>query len=361
MVATHSFHKKAFDEGTLTKLELFQLYTREWLPVFLSKEPQTPTEIHLFDFFAGPGTDADGTLGSPLRTLETLKEYSFLNLAGWGKIPITCHFFDASRRKIDSLKRSIVEHKLDVPGVNFDIHPLKFEESFPRSIPLLKERDSAKLLLIDQFGVDSVSEEVFRSLVEFPRTDFLFFISSATLHRFRNHPSIKQRITPASDYFHVHHAVLDYYRQLLPPTQKYYLAPFSIKKSSNIYGLIFGSAHPLGIDKFLSVAWRKDRTNGEADFDINRDHLAPSEEFLALDDLFRPRKVTAFEKALEETLRAKSLKNEIDVLNFCFTYGVTRQHSKTVIQRLVDEGILTVDFRAPDIKRLHDPRPIHYK
>jgi hypothetical protein len=36
-MATGGFHEKPFDEGTLTKLEIFQLYTREWLPVFLSR------------------------------------------------------------------------------------------------------------------------------------------------------------------------------------------------------------------------------------------------------------------------------------------------------------------------------------
>jgi hypothetical protein len=43
-----------------------------------------------------------------------------------------------------------------------------------------------------------------------------------------------------------------------------------------VNGLIFGSSHPLGMDKFLQVAWNKDVINGEADFDINRDNVAPS-------------------------------------------------------------------------------------
>jgi hypothetical protein len=64
------FHKRPFDEGTLTKLQIFELYAREWLPVFLSPERPPRSEIHLFDFFAGPGTDSDGELGSPLRLLR---------------------------------------------------------------------------------------------------------------------------------------------------------------------------------------------------------------------------------------------------------------------------------------------------
>lgn len=66
------FHDKPFDEGTLTKLSLFELYTREWLPVFLAQPAPLRKVIHLFDFFAGPGTDSTGTPGSPIRILRKL-------------------------------------------------------------------------------------------------------------------------------------------------------------------------------------------------------------------------------------------------------------------------------------------------
>lgn len=356
---THGFHEKAFDEGTLTKLELFELYTREWLPVFLSREDYAPTTVHLFDFFAGPGTDAVGNLGSPLRTLRTIEEYAKAQFAGWDRTRIHCHFFDASERKINALRNIIAAKWTGLNNVIFDIQPLAFEQSFDLCRPLLEDASSAKLLLIDQFGVDSVTPEVFAQLRVLPRTDFLFFISSNTLHRFREHPAIKQRIPQASDYYHVHRAVLDYYRLLIPAGIHYYLAPFSIKKGSNIYGLIFGSAHPLGMDKFLSVAWRKDHTNGEADFDINHDNLTES-EYLPLDGMFRPKKVNKFEADLENAIRNRSVRNERDILEVCFSHGVTRQHAKPVLQRLRAEKLVTMDFYVPDVKNVRNPREIHF-
>jgi hypothetical protein len=54
-VAKPAFHDKPFDEATLTKLHLFEMYAREWLPVFLSRRIRA--DVHLFDFFAGPGPD----------------------------------------------------------------------------------------------------------------------------------------------------------------------------------------------------------------------------------------------------------------------------------------------------------------
>lgn len=275
------FYKKPFEEGTLTKLQIFELYAREWLPVFLSPERPPRPEIHLFDFFAGPGTDSTGELGSPLRLLRQLKEYQ--GMAGWPNVRVHAHFSDASPSKIKQLEANIDSHQLRLPQVKLDVQPLKFEKAIQHCAATLENPQAAKLLFIDQFGVDHVTPDVFRRLVSSPTCDFLFFLSSSTLLRFHDHPAIKQKITRPDDHYQVHQAALGYYRGLLPNAEDYFLAPFSIKKSSNIYGIIFGSAHPLGMDKFLQVAWKKDEINGEADFDINRDNIAPGEMLLALE------------------------------------------------------------------------------
>lgn len=46
------FHGKPYNEGTLCKLHIFELYAREWFPVFLSSEKPRRKAIHVFDFFA---------------------------------------------------------------------------------------------------------------------------------------------------------------------------------------------------------------------------------------------------------------------------------------------------------------------
>jgi hypothetical protein len=166
-----------------------------------------------------------------------------------------------------------------------------------------------------------------------------------------------QKITRPDDYYQVHRAALDYYTALLPNPSAYYLAPFSIRKGPNIYGLIFGSAHPLGMDKFLQVAWKKDMINGEADFDINRDNVSPGEMLLPLDN-FRTSKITAFERDLECLLRSGQLKDERELVHFCFSYGVKRQNAQGTLAKLKAEGVIEADFRVPQINRLNSPRLI---
>jgi three-Cys-motif partner protein len=118
------FHDKPFNEGTLTKLQIFELYAREWFPVFLSPQTLRRAAIHVFVFFAGPGTDCNNVLGSPLRLLRQLQEYQ--GTQGWGKVSIHVHFYDEDSDKIAQLKENIANHGLQLPNVNYDIQSLRF-------------------------------------------------------------------------------------------------------------------------------------------------------------------------------------------------------------------------------------------
>jgi three-Cys-motif partner protein len=349
------FHNKPFDEGTLAKLQIVSLYAREWVPVFLSPNKPSHRVIHLFDFFSGPGTDSEGEPGSPLRLLQQLQAYR--GLKGWSYVRVHVHFFDESPAKIRKLKENISDRGLRLPDVTFNIETLPFEKAFAQAAPILSDASAAKLIFIDQFGVDIVTPSVFRTLVAASACDFLFFISSSTLHRFHEHPAIKQKITRPTDYYHVHRAVLEYYRGLLPESVRYFLAPFSIKKGSNIYGLIFGSAHPSGMDKFLQVAWQSDEISGEANFDIDRENLRPGEMLLPFPEM-RPTKIAAFEKELEHLLRSGRVRNEFDVVQICFEHGVKRQHAAPVLAELKRDAVIELDFRVPDVRRWINPRPI---
>jgi three-Cys-motif partner protein len=64
-------NKDKFSEATKLKLDIFAECFREWFPVFIHN-PYTKS-IFIYDFFAGSGKDAEGTLGSPLILLNQAK------------------------------------------------------------------------------------------------------------------------------------------------------------------------------------------------------------------------------------------------------------------------------------------------
>ncbi len=356
-MGNRDFHDRPYDAGSLAKLEIFELYTQEWIPVFLSPVDPKFKEIHIFDFFCGPGTDSGGIYGSPLRILDQLRRYHRKGVAGWGKARIAVHLFDQDRKKIERLGSVLQRPGWAIPNVEIDRRPLSFQDALATHQGILSNPRCAKLLVIDQYGVDEVSDEIFKQLIGFPATDFIFFLSSSTLHRFRDHPAIKQKIKRLEDSYDVHRAAIKYFRALVPAGLAVYLAPFSIRKRSNIYGLVFGSQHPLGIHKFLRVAWANDQIAGEANFDIERENIGRNEGILPL-DVMRPNKVRGFEEDLEAALRAGKMKSEADVVRFCIEAGMTCQHSTPVLKKLKAEGIIELNFWVPDVSKLKAPRPI---
>ena len=353
------FHDKPYDRGTLTKLKIFEHYVEAWLPVFMS-QPEPPfKELHVFDFFCGPGKDTNDELGSPLRILRQFQKYQVAPLAGWNGVVKTVHFFDREVQKVGALRETVGTEKLGLSGVNLDIEAYEFTHALAKFGTVFKNPRAAKLLIIDQFGVDAVSDEVFLKLISFPTTDFIFFLSSSTLHRFRDNPAIKQKIPNIDDSYHVHRAAFGYYKDLIPSDADVFLGQFSIRKRSNIYGLIFGSQHPLGIHKFLQVAWKNDKIAGEANFDVERENVGQHELLLGFDEM-KPRKIQNFEEALESALRVQQFGTEADIIRFCIEAGMTAKHAEPVIARLKKEKVFTADFRVPNVRNTKDPRPIIY-
>jgi three-Cys-motif partner protein len=351
------FHDKPYDPGTLTKLRIFELYAQEWIPVFVSPVLPKFDRVEIFDFFCGPGTDAAGVLGSPLRILNQLRGYHQKGMAGWDKVSITVHLYDESRGKIEKLKNLLQTEDWSIPGVTIDCKAMAFKDALLAHQRVLIDRGAAKLLIIDQYGVDEVTDYVFGQLLSFQTSDFIFFLSSSTLHRFRDHPAIKQKIDRPDDSYDVHRVAVDYYRNLVPDDAKFFLGRFSIRKRSNIYGLIFGSRHPLGIHKFLQVAWANDEIAGEANFDIERENIGPDEGILNL-DVMRPNKQREFEEELSAAIMGGSINTEADILKFCIEAGMTSRHSAPVLKELKRKGAIDLDFQVPDIKRLKAPRPV---
>jgi hypothetical protein len=108
------------------------------------------------------------------------------------------------------------------------------------------------------------------------------------------------------------------------------------------------------------VAWDKDRLNGNANFDINRDAIARNEILLDLGAATQPLKLNVFEEDLEMRLRQKNLHDEVDVMEVCFKHGVMRKHASAVLKRLKQERVVDLDFTTPSVENLKQPRPVRY-
>lgn len=354
---TEEIEDKPYSEGTLTKLAIFEMYARAWLPVFTSAPNPLWKKLHLFDFFAGRGRDCEGTAGSPVRLLKEVAERQS-EIRGKA-MQVTVTACDGDVEKVQSLREYVAAEKLVPPGIQFDSQPGEFADTFAKYLPILKDRDTACLVLLDQYGFKEIDPDVFKELTACPTTDILLFVSTHYLHRFAEHPIVRRyiQLERAADYYHAHRAVLEWYRSQVPPGIEYYLAPFSFRKGSNVYCVIFGSSHPRGMEQFLTVAWQKDKLNGEADYDLNREDFNDIAPFLPMDMFEKPKKKQVFEASLEQAIRARKLLTETDLYLFCLENGMLPSHASPVLAKLKKEGVIECAFQSPNRKSLKEPRP----
>ncbi len=305
-----------FDEATILKLEIFAECFAEWLPVFLHNE--YTDEVHVFDFFAGSGTDVVNHPGSPLILIEAAKGKGVLTCKNASK-PLRFSFNELRSAKFRRLQTTVRDHlescriknMCEECSYEYTFSQREFKSLFaePENRGIFMNRRYGKFLLLDQNGFKEIDDKIFQEIVSYPKTDFIFFISSSFVKRFKEHPNIKAYIDTSDMNFdesqpkECHRIIADYYRSLLPAEPDYYMHQFTIKKGSNYYGLIFGTGHTFGMEKFLKVCWRKDPKSGESNFNINNDW--------EMDDLFYDEGHTEKKVQIREELRSAILSGEI--------------------------------------------------
>lgn len=347
---SHDHHEIPFQSHTQTKLQIFEDYLKSWLPVWLN----TPgcNKVVVCDFFAGPGIDSEGNLGSPLRIIEKIKNFKEMIEKNCFQIKLILNEYDVV--KFNSMRNLVLSaistNNLD-SFVSVQFHNCKFEDLFPMISNSLGELPS--LIFIDQNGIKQVTQEVFNELISFEKSDFLFFISSSFFRRFASEASFSQLFPDlemenlmSCKVYEVHNIILKEYKKLIPQNVNAKLYPFILKKNSNYYGLIFGAKHPLAVDKFLSVAWVHNPETGDANFQLDEEIAAQQTNLFGLG---QKTKLERFNEDLEEfILGAESITNK-EIYNYCIDNGFCGKHGKEVVMQLRRSNKVSYDSPQPGI------------
>jgi len=345
-----NINDKPFDDATKLKLNIFGECFEEWLPVF-NNDIYT-NEVYIFDFFAGSGTDIEKYPGSPLVLLEKAKgkDQQYCSKA---KKKITFIFNEGLKDKSLELEENVnryieeCKRKNNCTGcvynysvLNYDFKDI-FENFEIRNI--LENKSIGKFVLLDQYGFKEIDENIFRKLISFPKTDFIFFISSSFINRFKEHPNTKKYIDTSKIKFEdkkpneIHRAIAEYFRGLIH--QDYFLHHFSIRKEEkkgNYYGLIFGSNHTLGMEKFLKICWQIDKFAGEASYNIDNNH----EQGTIFYNPQNPIKIDDVKKDIKEKILSENIKDNINGLKYAMLKGCEPKLFTQVVQELEKQNLI---------------------
>jgi len=355
-------HKKSFSEETLQKLQLYENYLTKWLPTFVARKNIVYGRINIFDFFCGPGHDSKNTPGSPIIALNVISD--FISYIDRDMVDINLYFNDKDRKKIRELEIYIktfdaAKH----PKINITITVDNFEDAFKHYKKVMQQSKAANLLFIDQNGIKHVTPNIFFEIVNIPTTDLLFFCSSSYLKRFKILQKMigidNERVNECPQY-QMHRLLKDHYLSLVPENRRYFLGEFSIKKLANVYGLIFGSGHILGLKKFVEACW--EGFGGDANFDIDEDRINPDAPYLFA-DMNKTKKLQFYERELKNNLDKKAFINTYELFAFTLLNGFLPKHAKAVFESIVKERILPPQKLTTGYKSWYPPNkssPIKY-
>jgi len=138
--------------------------------------------------------------------------------------------------------------------------------------------------------------------------------------------------------FHCHRILANYYESLIPEVKDYYTAHFSIKKGKNYYGLIFGTNHILGIEKFLRICWKHDQVTGEANYNIDRE---PSYHGNTLfEETNISMKIQIFKDNLHKHILENKFTSLLQIYQEAFKAKCLPEHANEVLTELINKGIL---------------------
>ncbi|CAC9975475.1 hypothetical protein FLAPXU55_03188 [Flavobacterium panici] len=219
-----------------------------------------------------------------------------------------------------------------------------------------------KLMILDQFGIKEITNEIFKKLISFKRTDFIFFISSSFVRRFNELPEFKSYLTITKENFedskpfHSHKVVFEYYKSLVDTN--YMLAPFSIKKGINIYGLIFGSNHTLGLEKFLKVGWKINPHTGDANYNIDEEKIVDG-QLSVFEEQNTIKKLGVLECMLRDLILNKRETSLYKIYLCTLDFGCLPKHCNEVLKKLEKENkIMSVKTKTEKIHNLATPNDI---
>ena len=145
-------------------------------------------------------------------------------------------------------------------------------------------------------------------------------------------------------YQFIHRSLLAQLRSKLPANSKLKLYPFSLKKGANIHGIIFGASHPRAVEKILGIAWKRNETNGEANFDIDGDR---KKDQLSLFEPPELKQIASFQQRLHVKVLDGSIADNFEAFNFALDEAHLGSHAAEELKKMKQAKLIDYEGASP--------------
>lgn len=166
-------------EHTEEKLTVYREYLKNYLYVMCNAKQYS--RIFVWEPFAGGGLDEDNEAGSALIAAETID--GFRNNYRGTDIRLFLNELDKTRYQ--SLKRSTSKHRGFVRVYNWEAE--RFLSKVHSELKKIsRNRNLHNLFFIDPYGYTQYSQENLIDLLNLNNSDYLIFIPTISIYRFKN-------------------------------------------------------------------------------------------------------------------------------------------------------------------------------
>jgi three-Cys-motif partner protein len=272
----------SLDDHTRAKHRVLRAYLDGWIPIMGQQalkvhglHSSEPPRLLLVDGFAGPGRYTGGEPGSPLIMLDALSSHAALPRLG--RVKFIFLFIEQDERRVARLR-----HELDglaIPAnAQVTVEHGKFEETFGELVARISGRGRMLIptfAFVDPFGYSAASMSLTGRLLNFPRSEALFFLPLSYIHRFVGRVGQESALDSLFDTGEWRNAIplggderrlflmRLFERQLQRQGQVRHVISFELRtKDGNDYRLVFATGHDAGLRLIKEAMWRVDPLEG---------------------------------------------------------------------------------------------------
>lgn len=333
-------------EHSKAKVELYSNYLATYLNI-LSRTPYVDI-IHIYDLMCGEGVYADGSKGSPVVTIEKIKEHYFSNNKSCPNINVW--FNDKGRSEIEEGRYKIerVEEicsKIFKPNnVNIKYTKRDYIEIYHEVVEEVSafSRIERALIFLDPYGYKEIKPEHLKEFLDNGKTELILFLPISHMYRFA-------KISLSENTFVGGASLRDFLTALIPynnllnnvnsPTNfiyylkdafKNYLKEYSIfvdkftiqRDSQNVYCLFFFTPNALGFEKMLEAKWKLDEARGKG-FRLNSGQ----------EPLFSELEISNYPEKLKKFIKSGITKTNPDLYIFGLNEGFLPKHTTEILRK----------------------------
>jgi three-Cys-motif partner protein len=339
--------KEILRPHSIAKINLYVKYLAVYLNILHRVDFIKKT--YLFDLFAGEGIYEDGGKGSPIQTMETIKNHYFFNKKNCKNIDVLFNDYGNSdieimRTKIDRVKE-FASKIFKPPNVNLFYSDKDYNELLPLLIGKLNSLADTEraLLFIDPWGYKEIRPNELKDLLVNGKAELILFLPISFMYRFA-----EKAITEG---FKGGEALEKFLTELfggeLPDTtdplkfilsikQRFkeylnmrYIDSFTLRPDkANVFCIFFFTHSKKGFEKMIHTKWMIDKEHGKG-----------FEENTSL-GLFDEVILSGYDGKLRDFIINSNGRTNSEINDFGYENGFLPTHSNDILKILLNNNVI---------------------